>query len=150
MKKIILVLALFATSMASYADTKFIHRWVVGSGMVWQTAIHFSNVCNQDDVDVTFKFWKADGTVLANQVLSAGQTTDSNGEISFSLTPHKSGFVFFEAATVQSTFDGSASVTTSYAEPGVNCLVGGYDINANTSGINNPSWAFIINNGDKF
>ena len=151
MKKGIFFLIAMVLSSKVVATTEFIHHWAVGSASVWQTAINFANMCNKDDVQVTLKFWKSDGALLANQPLSAGQATDDNGEIRFNLTPHQSGYVFLEGATVGShLLTGNASITSEYSDSGLRCLVGGYSINVNTNFPNNPSFSFLINSGKPF
>ena len=150
MKRIVLLLLSITCCSPLIAATKFIHHWAVGSASAWQTAINFANSCNKENVQVTLKFWKSDGSLLVNQALSAGQATDANGAIHFNLAPHQSGYVFFEAATVGSYQTGSASITTNYSEAGLRCLVGGYTHNVNTNFANNPSFSFLINSGKQF
>lgn len=146
MKRFVILLSLLLGSANAVAGSHNIHSWLVGTSANWRTFINLTNSCNQDDVQVTVKFWTSDGAVLTNKAVSSTETTDANGEISFTLTPRESKLLSMDYRYFSAYTHGSARVSTSYTEPGTRCLVGGYYSNTTTALSN----SYIMNNGKRF
>lgn len=148
MKKVLVAGFLILTSINSFADTKFVHKWAAGGPKDYSGYISLTNTCATDSAEITIKYWKADGTELSNQTLQSGYVTDANGEINFSLLSHQSVTVTVAHSYFgTSTSTGSARVTVNYDEPGTQCVVGGYGNYSTPFGFHE---SFIINNGNRF
>lgn len=147
-----LKLAMLATAIlvSAYADaaTRHVHKWTAGGSKDWSGYISLTNTCNNHDADITIKYWKSDGTLLTNKTLESAYSTNSNGELSFTLTPHQSITVTaYHSFFGSSNTVGSARVTTSYSEPGTSCVVGGYGTYSTPFGFNE---SYHLNNGRRF
>ncbi len=160
MKKIILIsVSILSCFYMSYIHSMPIHSWEVGGTSNWRTSISFSNMCKHHNAQVKLKFWKSDGTVLANQqvYLIGSQwnvvSTDSNGELIATLLPHEARRVLLQHTFFPggSSFIGSARITTSYDEPGPRCVTAGYYTwSSGTSSNSGASASFLVNGGHRF
>lgn len=150
--KITLLVTAFLLTSNAFAATKNIHQWLAGvGGSGWRTQVHFSNMCPKDDVTVTLKFWKFDGSVLTNTTLSGGDVTDSNGELTIVLGSKQTREVNIASTSFGSFTTGSAVIKTEYADDASNkkCLTAGYSSFAfSGGGIINRSYQ--VNNGKRF
>ncbi|QTL34058.1 hypothetical protein [Pseudoalteromonas viridis] len=149
MKKLLAFTALLVASSSSFATTKHVHNWKAGSGQNWHSAIILTNVCNKDNADVVVKFWDSTGALLSNKTLSAGSVTNSEGEISFTLEPHQSTHIQISAANFSKFTMGSASVSSYYADPGVECLTGSHHSYYYAS-VGGHGLSYLLNSGEPF
>jgi hypothetical protein len=146
-KSFILLSSLLVVSTASLASTKHIHNWKAGKNQNWHSAVIMSNVCHDDSVEATVKLWSSSGSELANKSLSSGIVTDGNGEVTYNLAPHESVHIQISGANFSTYTFGSGSVTSSYQQSGVECLVAGYH---SYYSVNGTSHSFIMNDGNPF
>ncbi|GEK09509.1 hypothetical protein [Pseudoalteromonas peptidolytica] len=149
MKKLLVTAALLAASSQSFATTKHVHNWKAGSSQNWHSAIILTNVCNKDNTDVVVKFWDSTGAVLSNRTLSAGNVTNSEGEMTFTLEPHQSTHIQISAANFSKFTYGSASVSSYYAESGVECLTGSHHSYYYAS-VGGHGLSYLLNGGEPF
>lgn len=157
MKKLLctVVTSILLMAGSAQAGTKYIHAWNLGSSSNSRTDIDLTNTCGNNTATITMKFWHLDGNVLANEKMyfigsrTETLTTNDNGEITFDLAANNRVRVNLTYSLISGTQKGHARVTTSYAEPGTRCVVGGYAISTTNSG-KYGFHSYHINNGNRF
>ncbi|NVK57930.1 MAG: hypothetical protein HWE26_20205 [Alteromonadaceae bacterium] len=144
----------FLVAGTSYAETTYIPRWEIGGGSS-RTHVVLTNVCDTNSVQATVKFWNSAGDVLSNTTLSAGETTDVNGDYSVTIAPKASEIIrlthnYLTRPAIRGFAEITYGISNTSEVESPKCLIGYVSVFDTSSPYQGYKGTYLLKSGDRF